>query len=147
MSIGKVGHSHALWLLALSAAAGCARESNRQLPGDAPAPSVARAVPVAEQAHVSPVKVPETVVSACRQICGRSVELKCSHANECEPNCVATASATPCAAAFSTFYDCLVKQPVKNFECDEDGVASVREGFCDAEQATALRCMEAKMQQ
>jgi hypothetical protein len=146
MSIGKGGYANALWVVALIAAVGCARESNRRATGDAPAPSVTRAAPVAKQAHVPPVQVPEAIVNACRRICGRSVELKCTHASECEPNCVATASATPCAAAFSTFYDCLVRQPLQNFQCDEDGVAAVREGFCDNEQAAAVRCMEAKMQ-
>jgi hypothetical protein len=145
MSIGTVGHSYAVWLLALVAAA-CARESNRQPPGDAPAPSAAPVVPVAQQAQLAPVKVPEAIVSACRQICRRSVELHCSHANECEPNCVAAASETPCSQAFSTFYDCLTRQPLQNFQCDEDGVAAVREGVCDQEQAATLRCVEAKMQ-
>ncbi len=59
---------------------------------------------------------------------------------------MAMASVTPCSEAFLSFYGCLVTQPPKNWECGDDGVAAIRDGFCDPEQARAAKCMEAKMQ-
>jgi hypothetical protein len=85
-------------------------------------------------------------VRQCKQICDRSRELKCSHAGECEPNCVASAANTPCKEQFLAFYGCLSGQPLQNFRCEEDGVAAIREGFCDKEQAATAACMELKMQ-
>lgn len=43
------------------------------------------------------------------------------------------------------FYACLEKQPTKNWECGEDGVAAIKPGFCDGEQGSAVHCMEAKI--
>jgi hypothetical protein len=35
---------------------------------------------------------------------------------------------------------CFVHQPLPAWECGEDGVASMREGYCDAEQRRAVEC-------
>ena len=51
---------------------------------------------------------------------------------------------TPCADEFAGLYRCLENEPVAHWECAEDGVAAVREGYCEKEQATAVGCMEAK---
>ena len=83
--------------------------------------------------------------SACREICSRSDALHCVHADECSRNCLAMASLTPCTTEIVAMQRCLTKQPVKNWECAEDGVAAVREGFCDSEQQRAVACMDAKM--
>jgi hypothetical protein len=56
------------------------------------------------------------------------------------------ASLTPCQEPFSGFYRCLAGKPDSNWECSEDGVASIREGLCDKEQGQVVACMEAKMQ-
>lgn len=61
-------------------------------------------------------------------------------------NCIAMASVTPCSEALQSLYRCLVDQPLTHWECAEDGVAAIRDGFCDAEQGQAAACMEAKMQ-
>jgi hypothetical protein len=46
----------------------------------------------------------------------------------------------------SSFYKCLVREPVEHWECGADGVAAIKVGFCDAEQEKAVSCMEAKVQ-
>jgi hypothetical protein len=91
------------------------------------------------------VKVSAEVERACVDICGRSHELNCSRAGECQPHCMAMGSLTPCSATMMSFYGCLVGQPTKNWECGDDGVAAIRSGFCDSEQAKVVRCMEEKM--
>jgi hypothetical protein len=88
----------------------------------------------------------DDVKNACTSICERSQVLRCLHADECLVNCVAAGSGTPCNAEFQAFYQCLVPQPIKNWECDEDGVASIKPGNCDKEQERAIQCMAAKAQ-
>jgi hypothetical protein len=62
------------------------------------------------------------------------------------PNCLGMASLTPCSSEISRFYDCLVAQPIQHWECGSEGVAQIRDGYCDTEQQQAVGCMEAKMQ-
>jgi hypothetical protein len=57
------------------------------------------------------------------------------------------ASATPCSKELAAFQACLVKEPTAHWECEEEtGVAQIRSGYCEAEQALAGTCMEGKMQ-
>ena len=51
---------------------------------------------------------------------------------------------TPCSEAFLRFYACLVREPVEHWECSDDGIAAIKEGFCEKEQEAAIGCMEAK---
>lgn len=113
---------------------------------DTPAPSAST------QAHIAPAGVPmgrldvsPALERSCREICDRSRELKCEHAAKCMPNCMAGASMTPCNEPMATFYRCLVQQPVQNWQCGRDGVAAIRDGFCDREQGEAVACMQSKM--
>jgi len=55
------------------------------------------------------------------------------------------ASVAACTHEFLMFYGCLIAQPAQNFQCDEDGIAAIREGFCDKEQEAAIGCMEQKV--
>lgn len=89
--------------------------------------------------------VPEGLARDCKKICAHSDELKCAHATECLPNCIAAAAVTPCASEFRALYACLVPQPLQNWQCDEDGVAAIRDGFCEAEQKASFECMQQKM--
>jgi hypothetical protein len=90
------------------------------------------------------VAVARELEKTCAAICERSRTLKCKSREGCVPNCLAMAAGTPCSAQFALFYGCLVKEPVEHWECDPEGVAAIREGFCDKEQERALACMEAK---
>jgi hypothetical protein len=99
----------------------------------------------AASARPGPAKLAE-IEAACAAICERSRVLRCQNADECLPNCLGAASGTPCNAEFQAFYQCLVPQPIKNWECAEDGVAAIRPGFCEKEQERALSCMQAKAQ-
>jgi hypothetical protein len=80
----------------------------------------------------------------CDSICAHSRELKCVHTSQCFANCVGMATLTPCGDEISTFYRCLVKQPTARWQCDEDGVAAIRDGFCNDEQARVVGCMQQK---
>ncbi len=98
---------------------------------------------VSSSGSLAPVS--QNLQRACKDICDRSRRLKCTHVDECLPNCIAMASATPCSEEVAVFYECLNRQPLQNWECAEDGVAAIRDGFCNKEQGRAVGCMEAKM--
>jgi hypothetical protein len=110
----------------------------------ATAASIASAAPPARPASDRRVATP-AVQEACRTICERSRQLTCKNAQECLPNCLGMASLTPCSEPISEFYRCLVREPLEHWECDEDGIGSIREGYCDSEQARAVSCAEAKL--
>ena len=110
-----------------------AREPVSQAPAREPAPVGSARVAAAAE-----------VERTCTSICDRSRTLKCAHVAECQPNCVAMAVGTPCSGAFMSFYACLVREPVEHWECSEDGIAAIKDGFCQKEQEAAVGCLEAK---
>jgi hypothetical protein len=114
------------------------------------------ATPATETAVApAPSQAPEALVPAnpkarqrCAAICEKTRTLRCKQPDACLPNCLAMASTTPCSEELSAFQACLANQPTEHWECDEStGVAQVREGYCEAEQARGVSCMEDKMKQ
>jgi len=101
--------------------------------GTTPAPSAVR------------VEIAPSLERSCRQICDRTRQLKCANVDKCFPNCLAMGSATPCTDEVLGFYECLVGQPLQNWECAPDGVAAIRKGLCNAEQGRTIACMETKL--
>ena len=128
---------HAACSVALFCLVACAKKA-------APVDSLGASSASATSANTTASTGELDLAQTCTQICERSHVLKCSHASQCLTNCVAAASGTPCNPEFTAFYGCIVKEPIKNWECAEDGVASIREGLCDAEQERAVACMQAK---
>jgi len=55
-------------------------------------------------------------------------------------------SVTACSQQISALFPCLLKEPSQHWECDESGLAAIRDGYCDKEQAVAVACMEKQMQ-
>jgi hypothetical protein len=104
-----------------------------------------RAEPPARRDLVQ-VDVPPSLERSCREICDRSRRLNCENVAKCMPNCLAMGSLTPCTEQISAFYRCLVGEPLQHWDCAPDGVAAIRNGFCDREQGATAACMEAKMQ-
>jgi hypothetical protein len=99
-----------------------------------------------EQLTIPHAEITIEVQGECKQICNRSRQLKCKHEDQCMSNCIAMATVTPCSESLHGMYRCLVNQPLANWECADDGVAAIKDGFCDREQSQAVGCMEAKMQ-
>jgi hypothetical protein len=54
-------------------------------------------------------------------------------------------SQTPCTDEMLGFFQCLVGQPLQNWECAPDGVAAIRKGLCQGEQSRTVACMQEKM--
>jgi hypothetical protein len=91
-----------------------------------------------------PAAAARAIEQSCNSICERSRKLNCARPQDCMPNCLAMAIGSPCADEFTAFYRCLVQEPVEHWECAEEGVAAIREGFCEKEQERAVGCVEAK---
>jgi hypothetical protein len=143
-------HSFGLWISALLMLCACVRNSpeGESSDGAAPVPPPTPPSPSAESgapASDEHVKIAPDVARACVNICQRSQDLACPKAAECQPHCIGMGSLTPCSKEIMALYRCLVDQPVKNWECGSDGVAAIRPGFCDPEQAEVVQCMERKM--
>jgi hypothetical protein len=114
----------------------------------------AQAIPAVAASAVASTAVPATSATSaaalsnqCRQICENSHKLGCKNARECEPNCAAMGSLRPCLETVTALYACLSAQPSGRWECAEDGVAAIREGYCEAEQEHAVGCMEKNLKQ
>lgn len=91
----------------------------------------------------SPSKpVPSRFAAECGKICDRSRELKCPHSDQCLAGCLSVASFLQCSDAFAALYTCLSLEPLNHWECADDGVAAIRDGFCEPEQAAASGCLE-----
>ena len=90
------------------------------------------------------ISINPEVPAECSAICDRSNHLKCKRASDCMKNCLAMTT-TPCAEPTISLYHCLITQSLEHWECGEDGVAAIREGYCDKEQAGVFACMQAKM--
>ncbi|MEP7050521.1 MAG: hypothetical protein ABJB12_09225 [Pseudomonadota bacterium] len=112
---------------------------------EAPIPTPAASATSTPAASAKLVVAPG-IEAACAKICSHSQELKCTHAEQCAQNCLAMASLTPCSRAFQELFACLGKEPPAHWECDDDGVAAIREGYCEKEQASTTKCLEAKLE-
>ena len=142
-----------LWL-ALPLLAACSRKSATDSEAGS---SLAPAAVVSTAAVSASNKVPAAPVTVdheraatdlkktCETICGHSFALKCTQAKECAINCLGMATLTPCSAEFAGLYSCLVNEPVAHWECGADGVAAIREGYCERQQAVTASCMEKKL--
>jgi hypothetical protein len=57
------------------------------------------------------------------------------------------ASAPVCVGEMDGLFDCLLRQPTKNWECDEDGIGAIRDPFCGNEQAELATCFGKTLRQ
>ncbi len=101
-------------------------------------PAAASIVPVAASALVAmPVEH-----DLCRELCAASAPLHCPASAECAPHCRQMMSIPACRGEMLTTLRCFAKQPVQNWECDSDGLPSIKQGFCDPEQEKFTNCMQ-----
>jgi hypothetical protein len=147
-SVDPSSRSREWIVLALLALAACERKPSQATQGSgqpisAVAPSTAASTP-APSANAAPAAA---LSERCGQICENSRKLGCKNMRECQSNCVAMGSLRPCVEAVTALYTCLSAQPSERWECAEDGVAAIREGFCESEQERAVACMDKNLQQ
>lgn len=78
----------------------------------------------------------------CEGLCATSRALGCSHADQCLAACAAMQAQELCSARMQIALACFARQPASAWECGEDGLPSLKEGACDAEQEAYVRCVE-----
>jgi hypothetical protein len=155
------------WAMLLFAHTGCSRADSpaaalheepsantHQLAGDSsqarPAPPEAARTPAndANSAAIrdkAPTVAPSPQLTAsCDELCAHTKPLKCPRQDQCKASCVAMGNIPACADAFATLYGCLVHERIEHWECAEDGIAAIRDGYCESEQSAASRCLEAR---
>ncbi|WP_437284162.1 hypothetical protein [Sorangium sp. So ce406] len=142
----------------LLAAAGCQPEARAEVtaahaPASAeltaaspgPRPAAAPGPPVSPAAAApGPARRASATGAAgvCERLCATSQALGCLHADQCLAACAAMQAQAPCSAEMQVALACFARQPASAWACGEDGVPSVKEGICDAEQEAYVRCVE-----
>jgi hypothetical protein len=81
-----------------------------------------------------------SAVMACKSLCKKSEALHCAKLADCETQCRAMYQLRPCLPQVGNFVACLQREPIAHWECDEDGAAAIRDGYCGKEQAAIVEC-------
>jgi hypothetical protein len=156
LRFGQLGCFACVAALVVVAGAGCKPTQNSQKAYGGTVPPQRDAAPVLRAPVVKPAE-PTAVVEhrqeippndktrKCEEICRIPAPLHCSHQDGCVNGCESMATGIICKAEIRRMYDCLLRQPAENWECDENGVGAIRDPFCDREQAAAVKCLEANV--
>lgn len=153
-----------LWLVgcdygAAPSGAGSASPSAKTDRAPSPAPAAANAALVAKPvaaapAVAAPAPTPGEPANAeatdkaapsarCDQVCERTLKLKCGAREPCLEACSAANDGSICGAEMNAFMDCALAHPVEHWECSENGVAAIRQDYCDREQQGFMHCFTA----
>lgn len=81
----------------------------------------------------------------CERGCATTATLQCpnDNASTCVSTCVDEANSMPeaCRSVVLTIGECLSNRPASDWECDEFGEATPKDGVCVQEQLAALTCV------
>ena len=117
--------------MAIVLAVGCKRSANTSAP---PSPAA------------SPVTQPRAGAGGagdpCGPICERARGLACKNGAACAENCRQMAAVGACKDEMASVLGCFAREPIGHWECDENGEPSIKDGYCDAEQARFVACAE-----
>ena len=78
---------------------------------------------------------------SCAEMCARTEALRCGAADRCTKLCLESMRDNPCPGSMAAFMRCATAEPAAHWECTEDGVAAVKDGYCDAEQRSVITCV------
>jgi hypothetical protein len=85
---------------------------------------------------------PAAPPGACAALCEQTLALKCGkNASDCQAACAPMLTVSPCGAEMNAVLACMVHEPTSHWQCGDDGMAELRDGFCDSAQAAFARCM------
>jgi hypothetical protein len=109
---------------------------------DVPAPAVEAPTSSKESAlrKTSTMTKTEKVDSRCLQICGHVSKLNCGTESVCVQGCSQMVNIPKCTPQMNAFIDCISKESIDHFECGEQGIPSIKEGYCNDEQARFAEC-------
>jgi hypothetical protein len=86
---------------------------------------------------------PSAGSNPCDVVCERTRVLGCPNIGECASSCAAMSEVRVCASEMAAVLQCVTREPVEHWECGAEGLASIRSGYCDPEQAAFLSCLGA----
>jgi hypothetical protein len=145
-----MGGPATVWLALLfgaGAAAACSKEPRKAPAVSAgSAPSAATLAPAPSAAQPSEKESAATGSAAgepCKVVCSRSRELGCPNQQGCEKACAEMLSMPVCKDELVASLRCFGTHPASGWECGEDGLASIKDGLCNPEQARFVACFEA----
>jgi hypothetical protein len=138
-----------LGLLILAVGAVVSGPACRRTPAGVPTPPIPPAAPLVAPA-APPTFAPPSAAPAlaggpgdpCALICRRSMDLKCSHGAGCGESCRQMMAIGDCRAQMIDVLHCFAGEPAAHWECNEEGEAAIKDGYCDAEQGRFVRCTE-----
>jgi hypothetical protein len=78
----------------------------------------------------------------CGALCARSRELACAKQAECGKLCAEMVAMPACGSQLVAALACFGSRPASDWECDPDGIAAIKDGFCEGEQARFASCLE-----
>jgi hypothetical protein len=132
-------------LIALALIGGCETKRAESSGTSSAAPST-KTSPVKPGSSQAPVlsKGSSAAPASCSALCLRAASLGCTAAGACESTCGQMQALAVCKAELARFFECVAREPSDHWECDESGVPSIKEGYCEAEQAGFAKCVETR---
>lgn len=118
---------------------GCTPDGQTRAANDvAPAPAVKntteRALAIGANANAN----------VCETICQRSAELNCGLPKPaCLEACRDTVDTPICKTQMAAVMQCVIREPVTHWECSDEKIAAIKDGFCQREQLAFLQCYSA----
>jgi hypothetical protein len=88
---------------------------------------------------------PKKATARCEELCSVSASLRCKNARECVPRCQSMVLSLVCRNEMDALLQCLLKQPARNWECDEDGIGAIRDPYCGKEQELLALCLDGRL--
>lgn len=118
------------------------------LTGASAAPHAAQAAPPTPGSAVGEPATAAKVEGAieknrCAEVCDRTMKLGCGPRATCLEACSAANDGSICGDEMNAFMDCALTHPASHWECSENGVAAIRQGYCDREQQSFMHCFTA----
>jgi hypothetical protein len=95
------------------------------------------------QKKAPPASEPPAAAPAdpCPALCQRIRALGCKNDHGCFDNCRSMSGAAPgCGAELQAVMACFGREPLAHWECNEEGEAAIKDGYCDAEQGKFVAC-------
>jgi hypothetical protein len=133
---------------ALSACEGRAETKESATHESATAPLELVAATAASSAGGDRAPTPEVRSGSnhCTRVCELTRELDCPGQAGCVQACTRASTVPFCQEQLTEVFECMTAQSVDAWLCGDAGLAEIRQGYCDAEQAAFVRCAQSAAQ-
>jgi hypothetical protein len=121
--------------------------SCREKAPDEAAPAVTQAAlpaaaPAASGVDADALSAPGASDPLCVKMCERGSALHCKvDVSACRDACQHSLS-PPCDSELRASLTCVTAEPIAHWECSDEGLPVIRDGYCNAEQAKLMACVQ-----